>query len=211
GVAVDEHDLSAYFADGERSCDVAVGGKDDLVAGADVEREQSQPERLESAADTDCMRGADIVGELALKTLYPRAEDVLRGGGDFVERRVDLVADRLVLGHEVDERDRAEIAGRSRCWIHATDATRWRSESRPLRQVRSRRSRRRRRAGRSAPSVACVAWRAHRACPRATAGLHRPTSAGAAKTRSRAARRTPRSRLPPRTSASGVRAAAAVS
>src|SRR5690242_19314691 len=122
GVAVDEHDLSAYFADGERSCDVAVGRKDDLVAGADTEREQSQPERLESTADTDCMRGTDIVCELVLEALYARAEDVLRGGRDLVERRIDLLGDRLVLRHEVDEGDRVDCGGSG---VHGQDATRY--------------------------------------------------------------------------------------
>src|SRR5829696_1676967 len=43
--------------------------------------------------------------EVRLEALHARAEDVLGGSSDFSKCAVDLLRDRLVLRHQVDERD----------------------------------------------------------------------------------------------------------
>src|SRR2546421_7845405 len=49
------------------------------------------------------MLGTDKIRKLLFEALHSRSEDVLGGGGDFVERAIDLPGDRLVLRHQVDE------------------------------------------------------------------------------------------------------------
>ena len=51
------------------------------------------------------MLGTDESRELLFEALDSRSEDVLGRGGDFVEGAVDLLGDRAVLRHQVDERD----------------------------------------------------------------------------------------------------------
>src|SRR6266478_3973777 len=51
------------------------------------------------------MLGTDKICKLVFEALHSRSEDVLSRGGDFVECAVDLLGDRLVLRHQVDEGD----------------------------------------------------------------------------------------------------------
>ena len=87
---------------------VAIEGErrhDDLVAGPDAERPQSDRQRIGAVGDPDAVANAEIGGELVLESLDFRPEDVAAGLQHGPLARGDLSEQRLESRPGGEERD----------------------------------------------------------------------------------------------------------
>src|SRR5919109_435265 len=112
-IAIDEYNVGTDARDGQGSRNVGVRGHDDLVAGADFQRRQGQTESVETAADTDAVSGFDEVGKRSLETCDLVTENVCGRRCHIMECTVNLLLDRDVLRHQIDERNYLELLARA--------------------------------------------------------------------------------------------------
>jgi hypothetical protein len=105
GLDVDPHRHAAQQRDGLGGGREGERRRDDLVAGLQVERHHRDQQRLGAAGDGDAMLRAGVRRQRGLELLDLGTHDVLA----VVEHRLhaarDLVAQRGVLGLQVDELD----------------------------------------------------------------------------------------------------------
>ena len=113
-VAVDQHRAGAHCHDGAGGGDEGIGLGDDLVTSADLRSAQRQLEGRQPGVDTDGMRHAAVVGELALESLDLGAQDEIATTDDALDRIGQGRLEGGGLGGDVDEAD-AGRGGRYRC------------------------------------------------------------------------------------------------
>jgi hypothetical protein len=96
-IAIHQHCRRAGNPDGFGSGKKGVGVCDALVAGADPQGHQRQPNGVGPVADSNGVFGSAKGGELAFKAFKHRAEDVLAALDDLVKIGVNLGFDVIVL------------------------------------------------------------------------------------------------------------------
>ena len=105
GIDVDQHRRRADAHDAAGGGEERIGRRDDLVAGADVERHQRREQRVGARRQADRVRHAEVRAQLALEAFDFRAADealAVADARDGVEQRL---AKRRVLRLEVEQRD----------------------------------------------------------------------------------------------------------
>ncbi len=102
---VDEHWGGADQDDDLGGGDEGERGGDDLVAGAYPQGHQADEQGLGAAGDGDAVLGAGIGGQAVFQFPHLGAEDVLAVVEDAVEIALQLGAEGVLLGLEIDEVD----------------------------------------------------------------------------------------------------------
>ena len=103
GFDVDEHWGGADQDDDFGGGDEGEGGGDDLVPGADAKGHQADEQGLGTAGDGDAVAGAGVGGQACFQFPHLGAEDELAVVEDAVEVALQLRAQLLLLGGQVDE------------------------------------------------------------------------------------------------------------
>jgi hypothetical protein len=103
-VAIDQHRHRAKRGHRERRGDEGVAGHDHFVARADAHRLEGQAQGVEARAHADGVLRPHHPGELALEGVDLRAEDVLAVHDDVADGGLDLIADRRMMGIEINKR-----------------------------------------------------------------------------------------------------------
>ena len=104
-VDVDEDRLGAGAGDGAGGGEEGVGRGDHFVARPDVLGHQADQQGVAAGGDGDGVRAAAVRGQLGLALGHGRAEDALLALQHGVDGRADFVADRGVLGLQVEQRN----------------------------------------------------------------------------------------------------------
>src|SRR6266508_3631677 len=113
-VDVDEDRGRAHHQDRGRGSDKRERRRDDLVAGADPERRERQPERVGARRDAERPADAAQGRQLALQRLTFGAEDELARVEDARDGGAQLLPERRVLAGQVDERDHLNLGPESK-------------------------------------------------------------------------------------------------
>ena len=109
GVDVDEDRRRPHQQDRLAGGDEGVGDGHDLVPGADAVGSERQVERVGAVGHRAGVGGAAEIGVFPLELLDVGPEDERRAREHTVDRRVDLRAQALELGLEVDHGDGARL------------------------------------------------------------------------------------------------------
>ena len=96
-VAIHQDRRRAGDPDGFGGGEKRVGVGDALVARADAQRHQRQPDRVGAVADADGVFGAAVGGELAFEPFEHRPQDKLAALDDLLKIGVNLGFDVVVL------------------------------------------------------------------------------------------------------------------
>ena len=104
-IDVDQHGPGTKPRDGAGGGEKRVRRRDHLIAGLDVEHHQREQHGVGARRQRDGMAHAEHRGELVLERVDLRAHDEPLAVRDARHRLENLVADRPVLGLEVEQRD----------------------------------------------------------------------------------------------------------
>ena len=108
-VWLNQNGRCAVGAYGDERRDVGVGGRNDLVAGADAERLHDEPQRVQPVRAADGVPRAAERGELALERRALVAEQVPAAVEDACRRGVHLGAEALVYAVQVEKRNHGAL------------------------------------------------------------------------------------------------------
>src|SRR5213595_1998043 len=105
-IDVSEERTRAQARDGAGGGEEAERGRDDLVAGSDLERHEGREEGVGPRREADAVPAAGVLGDALLELGHAWPENELLARADVAERVHDLGLDRTILRLKIEERHR---------------------------------------------------------------------------------------------------------